>query len=83
MKIVEVMAGLIARITGGDPDDEQVRLQIPQLFGAILVLRAARATVLRELRLDSIGAREFEAIRGMIQVNVDALDGASIGPDRP
>jgi hypothetical protein len=22
-------------------------------------------------------------IRGMIQVNVDALDGASIGPDRP
>jgi hypothetical protein len=30
-----------------------------------------------------IGAREFEAIRGMIQVNVDALDGASIGPDRP
>ena len=22
-------------------------------------------------------------IRGMIQVNVDALDGASVGPDRP
>jgi hypothetical protein len=82
MKIVEVMAGLIARITGCDPDDEQVRLQIPHLFGPILVFRAARATVLRELRWDSIGAREFEAIRGMIQVNV-ALDGASIGPDRP
>jgi hypothetical protein len=39
----EVMAGLIARITGGDPDDGQVRLQIPQLLGAILVFRAARA----------------------------------------
>jgi nucleoside-diphosphate-sugar epimerase len=82
-EVVAASPGLIARITGGDPDDEQVRLQIPQLFGAILVFRVARATVLREFRWDSIGAREFEAIRGMIQVNVDALNGASIGSDRP
>jgi HTH-type transcriptional dual regulator CecR, C-terminal domain len=82
LKIVEVIAGLTARITGGDPDDEHVRLQIPQLFGALL-FRAAGATVLRELRWDSIGTREFEAVRGMIRSMSTPSTAASIGPDRP
>ena len=75
----EVIAGLVARIMGRKPDDEEVRLHVPRLFGAVLVFRAARATVLRELRWSDIGKREFNAIRGMIRANVESLADPSIG----
>ncbi|MGH6896930.1 MAG: CerR family C-terminal domain-containing protein [Geminicoccaceae bacterium] len=67
------IAALIARITGQGPDDEAVRLQVPQLIGQVLIFRAARATVLRELGWSRIGEREFAAIRSLIQASVDAL----------
>jgi len=68
------LAPLIARITGGAAEDERVRLQVPQLIGQILVLRSARATILRELDWTAIGEAEFALIRDLIRTSVVALD---------
>jgi AcrR family transcriptional regulator len=68
------IAALVGRITGRDPKDEEVRLQVPKLIGQVLIFRAARATVLRGLGWSGIGEREFAAIRGLIQASIDALD---------
>lgn len=68
-----VLARLIARVTGQDPADETVRIQVPRLIGQILIFRAARATVLKELRWREIGEEEFALIRSVIRASVDAL----------
>lgn len=67
------LALLIARITGGDPADPAVRIQVPRLVGQVLILRAARATVLRELRWERMGEAEFALIQSLIRSSVDAL----------
>jgi len=68
------LAPLIARITGGTAEDERVRLQVPRLLGQILMLRSARATLLRELHWNAIGEAEFALIRDLIRTSVVALD---------
>jgi TetR/AcrR family transcriptional regulator, regulator of cefoperazone and chloramphenicol sensitivity len=72
------IAALVGRITGGDPEDEAVRLQVPKLIGQVLIFRAARATVLRGLGWSGIGEREFAAISGLIQTSIDALDAGTL-----
>ncbi|MEZ5935355.1 MAG: CerR family C-terminal domain-containing protein [Alphaproteobacteria bacterium] len=67
-------ASLIAVIRDGVPDDPSIRLLVPRLIGQVMVLRAARATVLREMRWDDIGEEQFDLIRGAIRENVEALD---------
>ncbi|MEZ5934897.1 MAG: CerR family C-terminal domain-containing protein [Alphaproteobacteria bacterium] len=68
------LAKLIAVIRDGDPEDPAIRLLAPRLIGQVMVLRAARATVLRELRWDDIGDEEFEMIRNAIRENVETLE---------
>jgi len=70
------LARLIGRITGRDPCGRAVRIQVPRLVGQILILRAARATVLRELRWERIGEEEFALIRDLIRSSVEGIRGA-------
>lgn len=73
--IFETLARLVARITGGRPGDRAVRIQVPRLVGQVLILRAARATVLRELRWERIGEEEFALIRSLIRTSVAGIRG--------
>lgn len=67
------LARLIARIMDLTPDHERVRIQVPRLIGQVLIFRAARATVLRELHWERIGDAEFALIRDVIRTSVDQL----------
>jgi len=65
--------GLIGVMLHADPESEEVRLRAVALFGQVLVFRVARAAVLRALQWKDIGAREFDAIRGVVRRAVDAI----------
>lgn len=72
----DMLVLLVAAIRNGDPEDPAIRMQAPRLIGQVLMLRAARAAVLRGLRWDDVGPREFALIRSAIRENVRALEGA-------
>jgi hypothetical protein len=74
------LARLVAEIRGGNAEDPTIRIIVPRLIGQVMVLRAARATVLRELGWDDIGAAEFELIRASIEESVAGLDRVAV-PD--
>ena len=67
------LAALIAAIRDSDPEDPAIRILVPRLIGQVMVLRAARATVLRELGWDDIGEEQLDLIRSAIRENVEAL----------
>lgn len=69
----DTLARLVATITGGNAQDPAVRIQVPRLIGQVLVFRAARATVLRELRWTAIEEAEFALIRDVIRASVEAI----------
>lgn len=69
----KILVLLIAEVTGGEPEDAHVRIQVPRLIGQILIFRAAHATILRELRWQRIGTNEFAMIRAVIATTVDGL----------
>jgi TetR/AcrR family transcriptional regulator, regulator of cefoperazone and chloramphenicol sensitivity len=64
---------LIGRITGEEPASQAVRLKAVALIGQVLVLRAARTTVMRQLGWSEVGEDEFARIRGLITDAVAAL----------
>jgi TetR/AcrR family transcriptional regulator, regulator of cefoperazone and chloramphenicol sensitivity len=65
---------LIGRISGEDAASETVRLKAVALVGQVLVLRAARTTVLRQLGWSEVGEAEFAAIRGLIRRALTAIE---------
>jgi AcrR family transcriptional regulator len=71
--LFEVAATLLANIRGGTPADPANRLLIVTLLGQVLVFRAARATVTRQMNWPVIGDAEAAAIRERIRQNVDAI----------
>lgn len=69
----ETITSLIAQITDLEPRSQAVRLKALSLIGRVLIFRAARATVLRQLEWDTVGDEEFAAIRGLIRESVETL----------
>lgn len=61
-----------------DMSERARRAQVMLLYGQALVLRTARASVMRGLQVDRLGEAETEFLRGMIRANAEAiLDGGS------
>lgn len=75
-RMLEVIRVLLGIITGTSPEAETVRLRAIALVGQILIFRAARAAVMRQLGWDEIGQSQREAIRRMIRDSVAGLPAA-------
>jgi AcrR family transcriptional regulator len=78
-RVIETIRVLLGIITGADPESETVRLRAIALVGQILIFRAARAAVMRQLAWDEIGESQREAIRAMIRDSVASLPPAPRG----
>jgi AcrR family transcriptional regulator len=76
--VLGVLRALIGSLLGADPDTEQVRLRALATVGHVLVLRAARATLVRQLGWQQIGAHEVAAVDALIAQVV-----RSVAPDGP
>ena len=77
--LFDVAAGLVAGIRGGTAADPANRLLVVTLLGQVLVFRAARAAVTRQMNWPLIGDAEAAAIRERIRSNVDAI----LAPENP
>jgi AcrR family transcriptional regulator len=71
--LFDVAAILVAGIRGGTATDPANRLVVVTLLGQVLVFRAARAAVTRQMNWPLIGDTEAAAIRERIRNNVDAI----------
>jgi hypothetical protein len=60
-------------IATGSDDGETMRIATMTLFGQALVVRSARASVLRILETDAIDAERAERIRARIRANTNAI----------
>lgn len=74
-RVLGLTARLVARIRGTAPDAPETRLTVLTIFGQALVFRAARATVMRQMRWKSIGADEIAQIQAQVRRNVSAMLG--------
>lgn len=72
-RILETARRLVGRILNENPDCSAVRLRTVSLVGQIVILRAGRAAVMRQMEWEEIGDREFALIRDMIAGSVAAL----------
>jgi AcrR family transcriptional regulator len=76
--VLGVLRALIGSLLGQDPGAEAVRLRALATIGHILILRAARATLVRQLGWQQIGAHELAAVDTLIaQVVAGIQPGAS------
>lgn len=71
--MLSLITRLIAQICATEPDAIETRLMTQTVIGQALVFRSARATVLRQLNWDEIGAAEIVAIQAVIRRNVTAM----------
>ena len=67
--MLELVRALVGMALGKDPNSEQVRLRTISAIGQILVLRAARATLMRQLSWKEVGDDELAAV-DMLVVNL-------------
>lgn len=72
--VLGVLRGLVGRLLERDPDSEAVRLRTLATVGNMLMLRAARATVVRQLGWEHIGVRELAAVDALIAEIVASID---------
>jgi AcrR family transcriptional regulator len=72
-RILSLLTRLIANIRALDPDALEARLLAQTIIGQALVFRSARATVMRHLNWQDIGADEVAAIQAVIRANVTAM----------
>ena len=68
-----VLRALIGSLLGQDPGSEAVRLRALATVGHILILRAARATLVRQLGWQQIGAREMAEVDALIAQVVGSI----------
>lgn len=61
---------LVAKLTGQSPEAESPRIQALNVMGQLMGFMVARATAMRHMGWDQIGARELEAVRREIRVGL-------------
>ncbi len=71
-RIAQLLNRLVARLGHGD-DATRSGLLVVTILGQVLVFRAARAGVLRQLGWTQIGPAEIDAIRAQLTRNLSAL----------
>ncbi len=79
-RVLGLLTRLVGRIHGADaaavspaPDDTAIRLQVVTILGQVMVFRAARAAVLRQMRWERIGDAELAAIRQQLHRGIAAM----------
>ena len=72
-RMLSLITRLIAQICATDPNAIETRLMTQTVIGQALVFRSARATVLRQLDWQDIGAAEIITIQAVIRRNVTAM----------
>jgi AcrR family transcriptional regulator len=72
-RILGVASELIARAQNRGGSAADCKLTAFTIIGQALVFRAARATVMREMRWRQLGARELESIRAQLRRNIAAI----------
>lgn len=71
-RVLNLLTRLVMRIRGTD-DEPDARLTVVTIFGQIMVFRAARAGVLRQMGWGQIATPELAAIQNKIRINVTAI----------
>ena len=71
-RVAELLNRLVARL-GHDHDATRSGLLVVTILGQVLVFRAARAGVLRQLGWSEIGPAEIDAIRAQLSANLSTL----------
>jgi AcrR family transcriptional regulator len=64
--VIDVLRGLIGRLMDADPASAQVRLRALATVGHVFMLRAGRATIVRQLGWHEITAAEVAAVDALI-----------------
>lgn len=72
-KVLHASAHLLGRILRQEPFGEPNVLTLQTLYGQILVFRASRAAVMRNLRWDEIDDARLEKIQSLVWDNVCAI----------
>jgi AcrR family transcriptional regulator len=83
VRIIGTARVLVGAIVDRPPDAEETRLHAIALVGQVLIFRAARAAVMRQLDWTSVGEREIAAIRTVVLRSVDALSAPGDGNGTP
>jgi AcrR family transcriptional regulator len=71
--MLELVRTLLGSALGKDPNSEQIRLRAMSTMGQLIVLRAARATLMRQLSWTEIGDDEQAAVEMLIVNLVSSL----------
>jgi TetR/AcrR family transcriptional regulator, regulator of cefoperazone and chloramphenicol sensitivity len=71
--MLSLISRLIAQARATDPNDVETRVMTQTVIGQALVFRSARATVLKQLDWQDIGAAEIMTIQSVIRRNVTAM----------
>ena len=71
--MLSLISRLIAQACATDPNGVETRVMTQTVIGQALVFRSARATVLRQLDWQDIGAAEIMTIQSVIRRNVTAM----------
>jgi TetR/AcrR family transcriptional regulator, regulator of cefoperazone and chloramphenicol sensitivity len=66
-RLLAILRAVIGRALKADPSSEEIRLRAIGAASQVLVFRAARAAVMRQLGWKEIGKREMAAIRTVIE----------------
>jgi AcrR family transcriptional regulator len=77
---VSIANRLLAVAIGGDPMDEEIRVRSFAIFGQVMVFRVAHALVVRHMGWPSIGKRERDEIRRVVEIQLDAILDAGQSP---
>jgi AcrR family transcriptional regulator len=72
-RILAVASELVARAQNRGASAAQCKLAAFTILGQAIVFRAARATVMREMQWQRLGAQELESIRAQLRRNVAAI----------
>jgi len=70
---LDVVRVLVGSLLDRDPDSEQVRLRTMATLGQVLVMRAARATLMRQLSWHQVGNDELAAVDTLIATLVQSV----------
>jgi AcrR family transcriptional regulator len=72
-QMLERLAALVARVSGGRLTDAEARIRAIALVGQVLAFRVARATVMTGMGWTQIGADDAALIGRTIAANLDAV----------